>query len=97
MEKEIIEIWLTARLKKWGFPNSYLIAKEVYGLAGMPEPNVEINIKDQAQTKMKYLLSYSDEARKNFRKFIPYYEEFDAVQYFGIFDKEYFRVIKIEN
>ncbi|MFN8254237.1 MAG: PIG-L family deacetylase [Bacteroidales bacterium] len=95
MEHEIVEVWLDARLKKWGYPNMYTMAKQIYGVSGMPDPNIEINIKSQAELKMKYLLSYDDEARKSFRKFIPYYEEFDAKEYFGIFDREFFRIIEL--
>jgi len=56
MEEEIVEKWLTERLKSWGYDNMYLIAKQVYVVSGMPEPNVEINITNEADTKMKYLL-----------------------------------------
>jgi hypothetical protein len=42
---------------------------------------------------MNYLLAYDEDVRKNIRKFIPYYEAFDAPSYFKIFDREFFRVI----
>jgi hypothetical protein len=44
--------------------------------------------------KMRYLRAYSEDAKKNIRKFIPYYEDFDAQTYFGVFGREFFRVIK---
>ncbi len=97
MEKQIIEIRLTKKLKKWGFPNTYMIAKEVYNVTGMPEPTVEVNIQNQSATKMAYLRAYHKKAKKNIRKFIPFYEDFDHDIYFNVFDKEYFRVIEFDN
>ncbi|GAB4187556.1 MAG: hypothetical protein OHK0057_23950 [Thermoflexibacter sp.] len=94
MEKEIVDKWLGDRLKKWGYPNSSAIANEIYGISGMPEPTVQVNITEVAEIKMKYLRAYEEDVRKNLRKFIPYYEEFDAKTYFGIFDREFFRVIE---
>lgn len=95
MEVEIMDKWLAERMKKWGFPPS--TANEVYGIDGMPEPTVQINIVEVAETKMKYLRTYSEDVRKNLRKFIPYYEDFDAKTYFNLFDKEFFRVIEKTN
>jgi LmbE family N-acetylglucosaminyl deacetylase len=94
MTKQILEIWLNERLKKWGFENSYIKAKSVYKVNGMPEPNTQINITNQAEIKMKYIRSYGEEVRKNVRKFMPYYEDFNANDYFNTFDREFFRVIK---
>ncbi len=94
MEKEIVDKWLKAKMEKWGFPHASTIANEMYGIDGMPEPTVQVAIYDYAETKMKYLMAYDEDVRKNLRKFIPYYEEFDAQTYFKIFDKEYFRVIE---
>jgi LmbE family N-acetylglucosaminyl deacetylase len=97
MEKKIIEVRLTALLKEWGYKNSYLVAREVYGTDGMPEPDVQINIESCADKKMEYLNAYHEDAKKNLRKFIPYYDEFDAETYFAIFDREFFRVIQRNN
>ncbi len=94
MESEIVDKWLGERMIKWGFPDPSKMANEMYGITGMPEPTVQINIVDVAETKMKYLRAYDENVRKNLRKFIPYYEEFDAKTYFGIFDREFFRVIE---
>jgi LmbE family N-acetylglucosaminyl deacetylase len=93
MEAEIVDKWLKARMEKWGYPHASDIANEMYGIDGMPAPDVQISIADFAEIKMKYLMAYDENVRKNLRKFIPYYEEFDAKTYFNIFDKEYFRVI----
>ncbi len=94
MEAEIVDKWLAERMKKWGFPHASTIANKLYGIDGMPEPTVQINILEAAETKMQYLKAYDEDVRKNLRKFIPYYEEFDAQIYFGIFDREFFRVIE---
>lgn len=93
MENEIVYKWLDAQLKEWKYPNLSLIANNLYNIKGMPEPSVQIRITQQAQAKMDYLLAYDEDVRKNIRKFIPYYEDFDAKTYFGVFDKEFFRVI----
>lgn len=97
MEIEIADKWLGLRLKKWGYPDPSQIANELYNIDGMPEPTVQIKITEVAETKMRYLRTYGENVRKNLRKFIPYYEEFDAKTYFGIFDREFFRVIEKPN
>ena len=97
MEKEIVDKWLGERMKKWGYPSASDIANKLYGITGMPEPTTQIEISEVAETKMNYLMTYDEDVRKNLRKFIPYYEEFDAKTYFGIFNKEFFRVIEKPN
>jgi LmbE family N-acetylglucosaminyl deacetylase len=94
MEHTIVDTWLKERMEKWGYPHASGIANKLYGISGMPEPTVQVTITDAAGVKMKYLRAYPEEVRKNLRKFIPYYEEFDAATYFGIFDREFFRVIE---
>ena len=94
MEKEIVDNWLHNRMKNSGYPNATEIAKKLYNLDGMPEPTVQVNIFTQADAKMSYLLSYPETVRKNLRKFIPYFEQFDALTYFTVFDREFFRVIE---
>lgn len=93
MEVEI-DKWQKPKMEKWGYPQASPIANELYGIDGMPEPTVQVNIFEAAETKMKYLRAYDEDVRKNLRKFIPYYEEFDAKTYFSIFDREFFRVIE---
>lgn len=93
MEKEIVDTWLKLRMQKWGYPNASEIANQMYGINGMPAPNTQVTIKNWGEDKMAYLLAYPEEVRKNLRKFIPYFEEFDADTYFGIFDREFFRVV----
>lgn len=94
MEKAIVDTWLKAKMEKSGYPNASSIANELYSIDGMPEPTVQINIEEQALTKMNYLRAYPEKAKKNLRKFIPYYEEFDAQTYFSVFNREFFRVIQ---
>ncbi len=94
MEHSIVDIWLKNKMEKWGYPNPSEIANALYGIDGMPEPDVEITISDYATVKKNYLMAYPESAQKNLRKFIPYFQEFDAKTYFGVFDKEFFRVIK---
>jgi len=94
METEIVDKWLKARLEKWGYPSASDIANKMYGIDGMPDPDVQVSISGFGQIKMNYLMAYDEDVRKNLRKFIPYYEEFDAQTYFSIFNKEYFRVIQ---
>ena len=93
MEVEI-DKWQKPKMEKWGYPQASPIANELYGIDGMPEPDVQINITEQAGTKMTYLRTYPEDVRKNLRKFIPYYEEFEAKTYFSVFDREFFRVIE---
>jgi hypothetical protein len=95
MEKEIVEVWLGNKMKNSGYPNPTALAKQLYGLPqGMPEPTTQINIKSSGDKKMEYLVAYKEDVRKNLRKFIPYFEDFDAATYFSIFDREFFRVIE---
>lgn len=97
MEKEIVDKWLGARMKKWGYPDASIMANELYGITGMPQPTEEVDITIAADAKMRYLRAYDEDVRKNLRKFIPYFEEFNATDYFGVFNKEYFRVIDRAN
>jgi LmbE family N-acetylglucosaminyl deacetylase len=94
MEREIVDKWLGARLKKWGYPDASQLANELYGISGMPEPTVQVTITEVAETKMAYLRAYEEDVRKNLRKFIPYYEDHDAHTYFSLFDREFFRVLE---
>lgn len=93
MEAEI-DKWLKPQLEKWGYPQTGPTANEIYGIEGIPIPTVQVNISEQAETKMTYLRLYPESVRKNFRKYIPYYEKFDAKTYFSIFDREFFRIVE---
>jgi len=93
MEKEI-DKWLKPQMEKWGYPQTGPTANEIYGIDGIPIPDVQVNISDNAETKMTYLLTYGEDVKKNLKKYIPYFEKFDADTYFSVFDREFFRVIE---
>lgn len=83
------------RMKSWGFPgDEWDNAKKIYGVNGMPEPTVQINISGEAVPKMDYLRSYNKRERKTLGFFVPEFEKYDAAEYFSIFDREFFRIIK---
>ncbi|MCB0802740.1 MAG: PIG-L family deacetylase [Flavobacteriales bacterium] len=83
------------RMKSWGFDgNGWVNAQKAYETDGMPTPSVEINIVAEAEAKMNFLLSYNERERKTMSFFIPAFEEYSAEEYFSIFDREFFRVIK---
>ncbi len=92
MEAAIDKV-MTPKMEKWGYPQASPAANELYGIDGMPEADVQINITDQAETKMAYLRAYPESVRKNLRKFLIHYEDFDAKTYFSVWDREFFRVI----
>lgn len=94
MERTIIDEPLSAILKEYDFPNTYQMAKEVYGVDGMPKPDVQVDIRPDSMWKMAYLMAYSGKAKSSLRKFIPYFEQFPTGTYFSIFDREFFRVIE---
>lgn len=84
------------RMKSWGFPGGeWDHAQKIYQVNGMPEPTVQIKITSEAQSKMDYLHSYNERERKTIGFFIPAFEEYSAEEYFTIFDREFFRIIKI--
>lgn len=73
----------------------YETAKKVYGVDGMPNPDLEIDIYDFANQKMEVLNAFASQ-KKNLKKFVPYYHIFPAWIYFRVFDKEYFKVIDFQ-
>ena len=95
-EQTVIGERLSAKMKKWGFAgDGWEHAKKTYNVSGMPEPNVQINILSEAENKMKYLMSYEERERKVMGFYIPAFFEYEAEEYFKIFDREFFKVIKI--
>ena len=89
-----IDKYMIPKMEKWGYPQASPAANELYGIEGMPEADVQINIEDQAETKMAYLRAYPESVRKNLRKFLIYYEDFDAETFFSVWDREFFRAIE---
>jgi len=95
MEKSIMQRH-SERMKKWGFPgDEWDNAKKIFKVEGMPEPTVQIRISSEAQLKMAYLRSYNKRERKTIGFFIPEFEKYSAEKYFSVFDREFFRIIKI--
>lgn len=95
MEQTIMERH-AARMKSWGFPgDEWENAKATYGVSGMPEPDVQINISGEAGRKMDYLRSYNKREREILDFFIPFFEAYPAEEYFSVFDREFFRVIRM--
>lgn len=87
---------LSMLLKKWGYKgDGWEYAKEIYNVDGMPNPTVQINIVSEAKQKMDYLESYNKRERKTIGFYVPAFEEYKAEEYFKIFDREFFRIIKI--
>lgn len=83
------------RMKEWGFAgNEWEKAKETYKVSGMPPPTTQIYISNEAKNKMEYLKSYNERERKTIGFFIPAFQDYSAEEYFKIFDREFFNVIK---
>jgi LmbE family N-acetylglucosaminyl deacetylase len=96
MEQSIIGERHSGRMKKWGFAgDDWEHAKNTYSVSGMPEPDVQINILSEAEVKMNYLMSYEESEQQKMGFMIPAFFEYQAEEYFKIFDREFFRVIKI--
>ena len=96
MEQSIVGERHSARMKKWGYAgDGWEHAKRTYKVSGAPEPDVQINILSEAENKMNYLMSYEERERKTMGFYIPAFFEYEAEEYFKIFDREFFRVIKI--
>ncbi|MBL4710842.1 MAG: hypothetical protein JKY48_20655 [Flavobacteriales bacterium] len=71
MEKQIIDTCLKAMMEKWPYSHASTIANKLYNIDGMSEADVQINITEHADTKIKYIRAYSEDVRRNLRKFIP--------------------------
>ena len=85
------------RLEQWGLPSDgWEYAKATYGVTGMPTPSVQVNIEAQATSKMNYLCSYNERERKTIGFFIPAFFDYSAADYFKIFDREFFRVLRFD-
>ena len=95
MEQSIIGERHSERMKKWGFAgDDWEHAKKTYNVSGMPEPDVQINILSEAEVKMNYLMSYEEREQQKIGFMIPAFFEYQAEEYFKIFDREFFRVMK---
>lgn len=84
------------RMKSWGFAgDEWEYAKKTYKTNGMPEPDVQVVITNEAKLKMDYLMSYNERERKTIGFFMPQFYKFKAEEYFKIFDREFFRIIEV--
>jgi LmbE family N-acetylglucosaminyl deacetylase len=84
------------RMIEWGFAgDGWEKAKETYKVDGMPQPTTQVYISGEANKKMDYLKSYNEREQKTIGFFIPAFFEYSAEEYFKIFDREFFHVIKI--
>ncbi|NOT74212.1 MAG: hypothetical protein HOP08_04730 [Cyclobacteriaceae bacterium] len=72
----------------------YAAAKKVYQRDGMPFPDVQFNITANAALKKECMQAYTTE-QNSLRQIWPYYHWYPASVYFGIFDRDFFRVIEI--
>lgn len=72
----------------------YKLAQQVYNCDGMPKADVQITIEQFSQEKMATIRSYASQHR-NLKKFVKHYHLYPHWLYFRIFDKEFFRVIKL--
>lgn len=85
------------RMIEWGFPgDGWEKAKSTYEVDGLPLPTIQIYIQSEAKEKMDYLNSYNDREKKTIGFYIPAYQEYSAKEYFQIFDREFYKIIKID-
>jgi LmbE family N-acetylglucosaminyl deacetylase len=83
------------RMIEWGLAaDGWEKAKTTYKVGGMPQPTTQIHITSEATEKMNYLKSYNEREQKTIGFFIPAFFEYSAEEYFNIFDREFFHVIK---
>lgn len=73
----------------------YTEAKKVYGCDGMPPPDVQFDISPYAQQKKAAILAYTTE-QNSLKKIWPYYNWYPAWLYFRIFDRDFFRVVRLQ-
>lgn len=74
----------------------YQEGKVTYGCNGMPLPNVQIDISRHAAEKKACMTAYTTE-QNSLRKFWPWYNYYPAPLYFGIFDRDFFRVVDVKD
>lgn len=73
----------------------YTEAKKVYQCSGMPLPDVQIDISSYGHKKKAAMQAYTTE-QNSIRKFWPYYNWYPSWIYFRIFDRDFYRIIDIE-
>ena len=78
-----------------GRKETYQFGKEIYHCAGMPEPDIQIDISSFAITKKRVHLAHASQHR-NIKKYVPYYRIIPGWIYWRIFRYEYFNILFIE-
>ena len=73
----------------------YSEAKENYGCTGMPLPDVEIPVSRYSKYRNDFITCFPTE-RKNFKLFVPFFNWYPYRMYYGGFDKEYYRILEIQ-
>jgi LmbE family N-acetylglucosaminyl deacetylase len=74
---------------------AYRSAKKIYGVDGMPNPDVYVSIADAGEKKKDFMCAFKSQ-QQSIRKIWPYYNWYPAWLYFGIFDKEFFRTLDVK-
>ncbi len=62
---------------------------------GMPLPDVQVNIRETGAQKKSIMEAYSTE-QNSIRRMWPYYNYYPASLYFSLFDREFFKTIKLK-
>lgn len=75
--------------------DAFQLAKKVYNVEHSPTPDVYISIQGHEAIKKEAMLAYATE-QNSLTKIWPYYNYYPSAIYFKIFDKEYYRVLKID-
>jgi hypothetical protein len=74
--------------------NIYSEAKITYRCNGMPLPDVEVPVRHYSALRKDFISCFPTE-RKNFKRFVPFFNWYPGLIYYGVFDKEYYRIIEI--
>jgi len=72
----------------------YKAALSFYG-QGMPVPDVQVNIRETSTQKKSIMEAYTTE-QNSIRRIWPYYNYYPASLYFSLFDREFFKTIKLK-
>jgi LmbE family N-acetylglucosaminyl deacetylase len=74
----------------------YEEAKVIYGVEGMPTPNLAREVKEEIEIKIRAMKAHASQHR-NIKKFFPNYHLYPSSVYGWMYPKEYFRVLKLED
>jgi LmbE family N-acetylglucosaminyl deacetylase len=93
IEQEIIEERLGRKLEKMALPNTFHIAKGVYGVEGIPAPEVRVDVSASQEAKTYYLELYGQQGGSDLNRFMHDFEKYNASKFHDLFMWEYFRVL----